>query len=413
MHSLGAALKLLAQLRWLGLAGYSLAFLFAGLVFRLPIRFDLAAIVLASLLAFAVYAQLRAREGRAVSPWDVLAHVALDILALTVLLFLSGGIANPFVSLYLLPIALLAFTLPVAQVWLVAALCALGYGILWWAPTLPHPHHSAAQMIDLHLAGMWLNFLLSALLMTLFATRIARVMAEQRAAAARQRESALREEGVLAVASQAAATVHELNTPLSSVAVVVGELQRALGDRHEWAADLAAAEQQLGVCREVLRRLGLRAQEPDAPATLPSVLQAAADRVRLLRGATAATITVAGHAPQLHLRQAARIESMLINLLGNALDASAAAGRAGAELRAYQDQASLCFEVIDRGAGWQQPPRDFASDKADGMGLGLTLVRLIVEQFGGDLSLSSTATGGQVRVRLPLATVQVERCASC
>jgi two-component system sensor histidine kinase RegB len=400
MQAERTALRSLAQLRGYGVVGYGVAVAVAIHGLGLPIRGDVAGAILIALAAFALYARARAQRDTPPRRYEVLLHVAVDILALTALLFIGGGTANPFVSLYFVPIALLAFTLPVAQVWTVAGLCALGYSSLWWAPPLAHPHHSTAEMVDLHLIGMWLNFLLGAGLMTVFATRIALVVGGHRASAARA-------EGVLAVATQAAATVHELNTPLSSVAVVLTELRLALGPKHELAVEIAAAEQQIEVCRGVLRRLSLRAEEPERAQALHEVVASAVERVALLRGGSAAETRLRLAELPVQLRHGARIEHLLINLLNNALDASHQAGRRGAEIRAEVVDEALRLEVIDHGGGWRTAPADFHSDKPTGLGLGLTLVRLIVEQYGGTLELVNRAEGGCARVVLPLAEVAV------
>jgi len=171
----------------------------------------------AVLAVFAAIAAWTAWRSTQVGTGTVLAHVAVDLGVLTWMLYWSGGPANPFVSLYLLPIALVAFALRPPAVLAVALTAAGGYSLLM-LEHVPIPHqHGDAAFFDLHLVGMWVNFLLSAALFTVFAGRLSALIGRQRRALARAREEALRSEGILAVATQAAATAHALNTPLSTM----------------------------------------------------------------------------------------------------------------------------------------------------------------------------------------------------
>src|SRR5690606_5688492 len=174
----------------------------------------------------------------------MLLHLLTDCALLTAMLYLAGGATNPFVSWYLVPIAIAAATLPIRSTALLTGLCLLAYPVLMtsYLPLailspqqevlalhdmaggeLSHPQHAMHLAMDSgvnwHLAGMWLNFGLSALLITWFVTRMAAELRHQQAELAAIREQHLRDAQLLGIVTLAAGTVHELATRLSTMAI--------------------------------------------------------------------------------------------------------------------------------------------------------------------------------------------------
>ncbi len=403
-RDLVALLRALAILRWFAVFGQLAAVWVA--TEALGLHLDPRPLFAGPLMlaTFAVWASRRVRRLARVGVAEVLAHVAVDLFVLTWLLYFSGGPANPFVSLYLLPIALVAFALPPRAVLVVALAAAGGYTLLMLRHVpIPH-HHGDAAFFDLHLVGMWVNFLLTAAVVTIFATRLAALIAEQRQALARAREQALRNEGILAVATQAAATAHALNTPLSTMAVVLSDLIEAHTPDAELAADLRTLRAQVDACRDAIRRLAVAA-EPAARAPLPlnALVQRALERLQVLRPDARPEVAGLDALDRVRVVDDPRLEHLLLNLLNNAFDASLAAGRVGATLKVDLSENHVHVTVRDLGCGFARPPADFTTDKPDGLGLGLTLARVIVEHFGGCIDTKVQADAGEVRVSLPLA----------
>jgi two-component system sensor histidine kinase RegB len=356
-----------------------------------------------ALAGFGAWAGWRAWRATRAGTATVLAHVALDLVALTWMLYWSGGPANPFVSLYLLPIALVAFALRPGAVVLVALAAAAGYSLLMVAHVpIPHQHGDAA-FFDLHLVGMWVNFLLSATLFTLFASRLSALIGRQRHALARSREDALRNEGILAVATQAAATAHALNTPLSTMAVLLSDLADEHAADPRLGPELATLRKQVDACRDAVRQLAVEAEAaPRGAIGLDALVRRALDRLQVMRPDALPALEGLDSVAGIKVHDDPRIEHLLLNLLNNALDASRAAAREGTSLRIACTAGALRFVVADRGHGFRAAPIDFSSSKPDGLGLGLTLSRVIAEHFDGAIEIRSRDGGGEVAVSLPL-----------
>ncbi len=398
-------LRTLATLRWVAVIGQSLAIVVAERLLGLPLDYGPLLIGLAALVGFGLYATHVAWSARAAGHRAVFLHVVFDVLQLTWQLYWSGGSANPFVSLYLLPIALVGFALPSRQVLAVAALTVAGYGSLMLVHRpLPNWLHHQTTLFDLHLTGMWINFLISAGVITIAAIRLSTVLGRQRQALASAREAALRNEGVIAVATQAAATAHALNTPLGSMAVVAGELARELPPDAPLAEDVRLLREQIEVCREAVRRLVAESSpDPREPEPLAQIVTRVLDRLSLI---VPESVVVSRLDPAVAARQIddpTAIEHLLMNVLGNAVEASGGAGGYHATLDVRPDGAGVRIEIGDRGVGLSAQPEPFTSSKPGGLGLGVLLSRMLVERRGGHLELRRVAGGGLVEIVLPLA----------
>ena len=160
----------------------------------------------------------RARGSATCKTREVALHLAVDIVVFTAVVYFTGGPTNPFVSLYLVPISLAATSLPTRYAWLTVAMCGAGYSLLWWRSVpLPPVHARFGSEFDLHLAGMWINFVIAAVLIVLFVGRMAWLVRQRDRELAAMRENALRDQQLIELGTLAAGTAHEINTPLSTL----------------------------------------------------------------------------------------------------------------------------------------------------------------------------------------------------
>ncbi|MCA1768938.1 MAG: sensor histidine kinase, partial [Halomonas sp.] len=195
---------------------------------------------------------------RAVSHVEYLAHLLADVAGLTLLFYFTGGSSNPFITYYLVPVTIAAATLPWRYAWIIATSALLAYSLLMvnYHPVAQLAHGShAEQGVSLHVLGMWLNFALSAGLVTFFIYKMAHALRSREQALSRTREAALRNEQVLAVATQAAGTAHELGTPLSTMAVLLTEMRDEARDNPMLVKDIELLRQQVDTCKSRLRQL--------------------------------------------------------------------------------------------------------------------------------------------------------------
>jgi len=401
----------LAWLRLCAVAGQALTVVVVAFWMQLPIPVGSLALGIALLLVFALAVFWRLRQPWPVTSIEAVAHIAVDIAALTWLLYLTGGATNPFVSLLVLPITLAAAALPLRHVAIVALLAAACYLVLipWHVP-LPMLHAHEGGDFNLHILGMAINFVITAAALSFFVTRLARMLRARERDVQRERERALRDEGILAIATQAAGAAHELNTPLSTMRTLLAELKREHADDRGLADDLELLAGQAERCRDILRELvalGSR-QLAGTPQrmSLAAFVRDSESRFHLLRPEVELSIRIEGDAEAREIEAEPSLRHALINLLSNAADASLAAGSARVELNVAANAAQVEFGVRDFGAGTEAElvaRSAFQSSKRDGLGLGLALAHATAERLGGELRAELQSDRGLLqRLRVPL-----------
>jgi two-component system sensor histidine kinase RegB len=401
----------------------ALAYARFGLELELDYTAIIAIFVLLALLNGGLY--LRLLRGRTPGKHEFFAHLLLDVAALSVLLYLSGGAGNPFVSYFLVPVTIAAATLGRRYTAVLSVLALACYTVLLFHHQpldvlLPgaldaHAAHQPdgagmGSALNLHIIGMWFNFLVSAALITWFVVKMAEEIRRQEERLSRYREDTLRNEQILAIATQAAGTAHELGTPLGTMAVLLKDLQLDHADQPALLADIHILQQQVEACRSALQQLSRKADfrnyQPES-VPLQVLLRELLDQWQLLRPEVFCSLTLQeGPPPQisvdLTLRQA------LINLLNNAADASPS----GIELNVAWSSTEWRLQVRDFGAGimreiQEQLGTSIISTKSDGMGVGLVLSQATINRLGGRVSLFPLEGRGTLtEIELPLQAVR-------
>ena len=406
--------RTLAWLRLCAIGGQSLAVFVCALWMHLAIPLLPLLVGIGALAIFSVFAAWRLNQPAPMREWEAIMHVAADTLVLGYLLYFTGGASNPFIMLLLVPIALSAAALSVPAVMAVACLAGVAYLMLlvWYVP-LPEPSQDAfIGGIALYIAGMGVNFVISALLLGFFINTLARNLRSQQMEIQRVRERALRDEGILAIATQAAGAAHELNTPLSTMRTLLPELQR------EHASDLALSEDldllkgQVDRCRTILREMvacgkAQLSQEPER-LTVARFVQGCLERFQLLRPEAELQLDIPEETNLIVLRTPPGLRHALINLLNNAVDASELNESNAVSLSIGHREGWLELIVRDHGPGFDEDAELAQlglSQKLTGLGIGLALAEATAERLDGELIADNYNDGAQVCLRLPLAVV--------
>lgn len=361
---------------------------------------------------------LRLRNSTHIRDGELFAQLLGDIAALTLLFYFTGGYSNPLVWMYLLPLAIAAITLPPRLVWATTTLAIACYSALvFFHVPLSHLHVNdlVGVGLDTHLAGMWLGFIVSALLVAGFVSRIGQNLRENDRLIAEAREQVLESERMLALGTLAAATAHELGTPLATMAVLAGELSDEHASNLPLAQDLALLRNEIGRCKEILSSLAASAGqmrgEGASSIALDDFLSETLQRWRDTRPALQFDCELQGVSPAPRIAADRTLGQALVNLLDNAADASPER----IEMHGGWDAAELRIDIRDFGN--QLTPKIatlagtpfFTTKQEKGMGIGLYLARTILGRHGGDVNLESNEQGGTVtRIRLPLAKLELE-----
>ncbi|MBP5981387.1 MAG: HAMP domain-containing histidine kinase [Halomonas sp.] len=375
--------------------------------FNLPVTAVVSVVIAMGILNIATWWRLG--RPRAVEHIEYLLHLLADITGLTLLFYFSGGSTNPFITYYLVPVTIAAATLPWRHAWACAGSAMAGYSFLmfYYHPIPQLGHINSDVMLNLHVLGMWLNFGLSAGLVTFFIYKMAYALRSRDKALSRTREAALRNEQVLAVATQAAGTAHELGTPLSTMAILLKEMQEEAPDDGTLHQDIRLLRQQVDICKSRLQHLVTssdrqRMAEPeilDAQEWLTGVVQ----RWLVLRPDVSHQFDITDKRGRPWLAVDTTLDQALMNLLNNAADANPER----IAVRLDWQEESVVIDIRDHGPGIAMSIADqlgdtFISTKSKGMGIGLFLTHATINRFGGGVSLYNHPEGGTLtEVTLP------------
>ncbi len=410
-------LRRLLILRSMVILGWVVAVGVAHLLLRLEIPLWPLLAVIALWLVCNGYGWRRLGQCREVTEGEFLVQILLDVVMLAALLFLTGGASNPFTLLLLLPLTVAAAVLPARYSWLVAAITVFCYSMLLLFYT---PFHLATGVTQdgfgVHVVGMWVGFVLSALLIAAFVVKMGATLRERDRVLAAAREQALRDERVVALGALAAGAAHELATPLGTIAMLARELEEECITDAEARERLQMLQSQVARCKQTLAGLSASAGQSQAEAgyqlALGRYLEQVLEQWQAMR--PSAQITHHWQGPQAAPLIVAEqtLTQALISILNNAADASPQA----VEVSATWDARQLSLDICDRGGG-MAPVVTAAAGKVpfttkgegNGLGLGLYLAYGVISRLDGEVRLYNRCHGGAcVHVELPLAKLLVQ-----
>lgn len=407
----GSRLRLhtLVRLRWLAVIGQSIAVLavYFWLDFDLPLGFCLATIALSAWLN--VWLGIRWRSNIRLSDGYAAMLLGYDILQLAALLYLTGGLQNPFAFLVVVPVSVSASSLGIERTVALCALCLAAVSALaFFHLPLPWYQNEPLVLPSLYIAGMWTAVVSG----TVFAAIYSRFIAEE----ARRMSAALsatemvlaREQKLSALDGLAAAAAHELGTPLATIALVAKELRREMPDDDRFREDLELLSSQTERCREILARLANQDAAGDH----------VFDRLRLKLMIQECAEPVSGSEIDVVIdcRPAAEAEGDAIDEpifarspgirygLGNLLDNAVDFATSRVNIDARWDADTVTISISDDGPGFAQDiidkigepyvtTRRGAFDRGDGghdgMGLGFFIAKTLLERSGATVLLSN------------------------
>ncbi|HHJ81226.1 MAG TPA: HAMP domain-containing histidine kinase [Candidatus Tenderia electrophaga] len=402
-------LKRLVYVRLLAIVGemVMVAVAVLGLAMQLPVLLLSLGIGLHVLVN--LFAWWQVRSGRVVAAKEVLLQLCLDVLVLTGLLYLTGGASNPFVSLLLLPLVVAATILPQRHVWGMAVFVMAAYGFLMLDyQAMSHMGTRVGEDFNWHVTGMWFGFLLAVAMIVFFVLRMAESLRERDRVLAAARESALRDEQLVALGTLAAGAAHELGTPLSTMAVLTQELEEEYGQDQDLQQRLVILRQQVVRCKDTLAMISVSSGQLRAEGggriALDQFLQAVVADWRSMRPGAVLEFEVRGEQPAPLIISEKGLSQALITFLDNAADSSPDS----VEMHCHWQASQLQIEIADRGDGMadeylRQVGKVPFTTKADGHGLGLLLAHAIIQRLDGEIEVSARSGGGTcVKLNLDL-----------
>ena len=404
----------LIQLRWIAVVGQLLTIETTHYILGMPLPMREMLTIVGCMALFNVVSLVRWRTRRSVHDVEIFIGLLIDVAALTAQLYLSGGISNPFVFLYVLQIAVGAMLLRGRTIWFIVVLTSACVVLLAQhskpLPMSPNMHEGWASP---YVLGLLVCFVLNAILVVIFITRISQNLRQRDARLAAVRQRAAEEEHIVRMGLLASGAAHELGTPLATMAVILGDWRRipALAADPMLQEEIAEMEAQVQRCKTIVSGILLSAGETrgedSSQTTVCRFLDTLVQDWRATRSVD--QFVFDNHIEDDRPMVAdATLEQMVFNVLDNARDASPH----WVGLQASSDAEVLHIVVSDRGPGFSGPVlkqigTPYQSTKGrPGGGLGLFLSMNVARTLGGTVAARNLEGGGaEVTITLPLAAI--------
>lgn len=407
-------LRTLVLIRWIAIAGQAATLLLVhfGLGLPLPIGWAMAAVTASA--AVNLWAALSRRPPARIGDREAALYLAYDLVQLSVLLYLTGGLNNPFAMLILAPVTVSATVLSRRSTLALMALAVAAIAVLSrFHLALPWP--DGASVLDpLFILGFAVALVVSTLFIGGYVFSVAEEARRMSDALSATQMALGREQRLSAVGGLAAAAAHRLGSPLGTIAVVARELARDLPPDSPLRPDADLLLSQSERCREILASLAARPEPeggaPDSRLPLPALVEAAA-------------------APHAEGRVALRIERApeamgeppavprspeILHGLGNLIENAVQFARREARIVVGWDAAHISVVVMDDGPGYDpgllghlgEPYLSGGRGGRDGegehMGLGVFIAQTLLERTAASLRFANRPEGGAMAaVRWP------------
>jgi two-component system, sensor histidine kinase RegB len=411
------SLRRLVLIRWLAIAGQAVTLLVVHYAFdfHVPLlpAFAVVGCSVVLNLCVALYRRVATRLGEREAAF----FLGYDLLQLGLLLYLTGGLQNPFAILILAPVTVAATVLSLRPVIALAvfAVAVITLLALWHVPL---PWRGVALVFPFELVlGLWTALVLATVFIGGYTWSVAEEARRLRDAVAATQLALAREQRVSAVGALAAAAAHELGSPLATIAVVARELVRDLPADSPHSEDAQLLLSQTDRCRQILAQL---AHHPDEEGASPytrlpmsALVEAAGTlyhepRVRLIF----ATTGEPADAEPL-VRRSPEIMHGLNNLIQNAVQFA----RREVTVTTHWDEAIVTVEVADDGPGFPahligrlgEPYLSTRAGAENHMGLGIFIAESLLERSGAELTFNNLIEGGaQVVISWKRANLEAE-----
>ncbi len=399
-------LRTITLLRWGAIFGQLAALLVAQHIYGLALEYGLCFMVVGVSVIGNLVASFVFPESKRLSEAENLLIVLFDLVQLGLLLFLTGGLHNPFSILVIGPVTVSAMALTGRSTIFIGTI-AITIVTLLAEVHLPLRTSQGfiLQVADVFLFGQWLAIVISVIFLGIYSRWIATEMHSMSDALQATQMALAREQKLTDLGGVVAAAAHELGTPLATIKLTSSELAEELDDRPDLAEDARLIRDQADRCRDILRSMG-RAGKDDLhlrQAPLSTVIEEAAEP-HVNRGKAVhfgfGPEEGGDPLPPSILRQPELIHG-LRNLIQNAVDFA----EANVWVEAQWSADVIAIRIMDDGRGYapqvigrigdpfvrrrRSAPDPTQRPGYEGMGLGLFIAKTLLERTGAELSFAN------------------------
>jgi two-component system, sensor histidine kinase RegB len=417
------------RLRWVAVLGQLAAIAAVTLLYGFPVNIGSCLVLIAMSAWLNVFLVIRYPARYRLGIRFAFGLVVYDLLQLVGLLYLTGGIQNPFAVLMVAPITVAAATLPPRYTLFLGGMVAVA-GMVLTNHYDPLPWYDGARFelpFDYKFGALLALIALMGFL-AFFTWRLNKESRQMSAALAATDLVLASEQRLHALDGLAAAAAHELGTPLSTIALVAKELEYELGNDSRYREDLQLLHSQARRCREILQKLTRRPNEQDPMHASLSVVELLEEASAPHRAAGKRIIITASPLPglddEVRIEPVAHRRPGVIYGLGNLIENAVSFAESEIQLTARWNGSDVYFTISDDGPGFAPEMMDSIGepyvtsrryeDKSDqghsGLGLGLFIAKTLLERSGATVTFSNLSPprrGANVQISWPRSAFEL------
>ncbi|MQW88612.1 ActS/PrrB/RegB family redox-sensitive histidine kinase [Sinorhizobium saheli] len=410
-------LQTLVRLRWLAVGGQSIAVVITALWLQFPLPLISCSVLIASLALLNVILTVRYPPTQRLTPPAAFVLLGLDLAQLTALLFITGGLSNPFAPLLCVPVIISSASQPKPHSIVLAGLAVIGITALAFSP-FPLPWYPGTVLLIPRVltVGIWFAIVSMTAFAAFYTYRVSLEASELSEALTATELVLQREKHLSQLDGLAAAAAHELGTPLATISVVAKEMERELGDDPRFGEDVHLLRSQSERCRDILKRLTTLSSESE-------------EHMRLLPLSSLIEEVMAPHREfgiEIELREKGGRASEPVGIrnagilygLGNLLENAVDYARRKVTVTTEHTAERVRVTIEDDGDGFApdilarigEPyvTRRQKDDSAGGLGLGLFIAKTLLERSGARLRFENGNPGARVSVEWPRALMDAK-----
>ncbi|HVV34137.1 MAG TPA: ActS/PrrB/RegB family redox-sensitive histidine kinase [Vitreimonas sp.] len=408
--------RTLILLRWLAVLGQTVAVLFVRFGLNLEFPFDWALATIAVSVAFNIALIAARRSQELAREWEAAAQLGYDVIQLTVLLALTGGLQNPFLFLFVAPVAVSATILRPVLTAILAALTFACVGVLSvYRLRLPWPEGAHFELPPLYQLGVAAAVLIGLAFTSVYAWRVAAEEERLNIALAAVQQVLSREQTLSALGGLAAAAAHELGTPLATIHLVAKEMMRGLPPDDPRAEDLNLLVTQSERCRAIIGQLSDNREQIDEMVSRAPIRVLLDEVTQPHEGLGTEIVIHADGDGALTVRRMPEI----IHALGGIVENAVGFAKSRVEVSATWDAAHVEIAIRDDGPGFapgviNRLGEPYLTERdeegaAGGLGLGFFISKTLLERTGAKLEMRNRRPplqGAIVIVRWPRSAIE-------
>lgn len=402
--------RTLITIRWVAIVGQAVAILVVAFGLRFPLPLTLCLWIVAAAAALNLAMQASARFNHRLSDRVAAVSLGFDIAQSTALLYVTGGMENPFSLLLLAPVTVSATILSLrSTIWL--CLLALASATLLMAWHLPLPWREAGiKLPELYIHGIWSALMIAILFIAAYTWRVADEARRMSDALAATQMALAREQQLSALGGLAAAAAHELGSPLSTIAVIAADLSRDVPPNSEFAEDVNLLRSESQRCRDILAGLSHHPEIGGGDPFVQLPMSTMIDLATAPHHRDGVDVIVERHGPDQDdgdqpttASEPVIIRSPeILHGLGTLIQNAIQFADSTVEVTVAWNEREVAVIIEDDGPGFPPPVLDRLGEPylstrrgtSGHMGLGIFIAKSLLERTGGALEFGNRPDGG-------------------